>query len=207
MKRAKRDLRGTRWWMKGNEGRCTLLGEDSSPRSCCHAGRKTTNTTAVSRDSTGNFVNFNLYPCRPTLFIRLSATRTALLTRQRKAGDFYTRAPTCTSKHRSTILLFGKLAGIQFYRLAFAVWLVSIAEPSAMFSLWITYLINWVSFVKLLPAIWTPVVGCILKVTYLTFTNVLDNRSFIKQRNVQSTTKTCYVDFSTLNYIFRDYFL
>ena len=31
----------------------------------CHASRKTTSRTAVSRDSTGNFVNFNLYPCPP----------------------------------------------------------------------------------------------------------------------------------------------
>lgn len=53
-------------------------------------GRKTTKRSRVSRDSAGNFVNFNLYPCPRVLFIRLSATR-ALLTRQTKKQVISTR--------------------------------------------------------------------------------------------------------------------
>lgn len=53
-------------------------------------GRKTTKRNRVSRDSAGNFVNFNLYPCPRALFIRLSATR-ALLTRQTKKQVISTR--------------------------------------------------------------------------------------------------------------------
>lgn len=99
--------------------RCTLLARDSSPRSCCHANRKTTKRTAVSRDSTGNFVNFNLYPCPSALFIRLSATRTVLLTRQRKTGDFSASASTCTSKYRRSIR---SIAGLVWRAVWNSVW-------------------------------------------------------------------------------------